>query len=148
MLEPVPVDISVLVCMFAGKLRDEMEEDGREMEQWVHSLVVQDPRHVIIQGHCWICGMRKARQLHHLAGKKHNDRVIPVCRICHSILSNKQKVWDHRWCQPDQPEPIREAFFLQGLQDTLRLKALETRNMYYERFADMFTEEISRRLRK
>ena len=49
---------------------------------------------------CEICGcMMQASvlQLHHIAGRKHDDRTITVCIPCHNHLSIKQTMWDRRW---------------------------------------------------
>lgn len=49
-------------------------------------------------GHCWIC--RKVDlpiEDHHLAGKKHASRTIPVCLNCHAMLSRRQYQWPDLW---------------------------------------------------
>lgn len=142
------ISVSVFIGMAVSRLRDQMEEDGQEIELWVYHIIRQNPKQVKCDGLCWVCGKRKAIQLHHIAGEKHDDRLAPVCLECHTPLSNEQKIWGPRWWQPGQPEHIREEFFLRGLRDILKQRATETRNMYYARLADMFTEEISKRMRQ
>ncbi len=73
---------------------------------------------------CATCGENDPRclELHHIAGQKFCDDVVPVCRNCHRKLSDDQK---------DHPQPIggdpdwleRVGRFLLGLADFLLLIA-------------------------
>lgn len=71
---------------------------------------------------CGVCGEADDRSLeaHHVAGRKHDDLTVLVCRNCHSKVSDDQR---------DYPafDPEGDAFldsvgrFLLGLADLLRL---------------------------
>lgn len=71
---------------------------------------------------CGVCGEADDRCLewHHVAGRRHDDAMVLVCRNCHRKVSDDQK---------DYPalDPEADAFldavgrFLLGLADLLRL---------------------------
>ena len=50
------------------------------------------------RGHCTICRQHDLPiEHHHLAGKKHASRTIPVCLNCHAMLSHRQYQWPGLW---------------------------------------------------
>lgn len=49
-------------------------------------------------GHCWICRKHDLPiEHHHLAGKKHAEKTVPVCLNCHAMLSRRQYQWPDLW---------------------------------------------------
>ena len=68
---------------------------------------------------CRICGYDRpmALERHHIAGRKHHDDTVIVCRNCHSELSDLQL--DHRPAAEPKPpiEPERVGMYLLGLCD-------------------------------
>ncbi len=70
-------------------------------------------------GHCgethWACF-----ELHHVAGRRHDDMTVLACNNCHDKLSNMQK--DHLPSLPNgDPLLLAVGNFLLGLTDMLRL---------------------------
>lgn len=70
---------------------------------------------------CVICGESRWQclELHHIAGLKHHDEVVIVCRNCHRVLSDAQR--DH---PPPQSEDSAIGRFLLGLADLLVMIAV------------------------
>jgi hypothetical protein len=137
----------LLLAIYAAILKLRAEDRHSWLaEEFLKILVNQMPRCQVLTPLCIICE-GEGNELHHIAGRKHDFRTATVCFECHEKLTNKQKLWDARWCKPDQPEHLKAAFLLQGISDILRLKANKTNNPIYEELADLLTEEISKRLR-
>lgn len=71
---------------------------------------------------CANCGEGDDRvlELHHVAGRRHDDLTVIECRNCHRKLSDCQR--DHPWTAPCA-DPFLAAVgnFLLGLADMLRL---------------------------
>lgn len=143
MLE-LSIPVSHAICSF----KDHRAKEADAIEEWMNQLTEQDEKEAItMKDQCEICDSKEKIELHHIAGRKHDYRTVTVCRNCHDELSDEQKQWDGRWWQKDQPTPLREAFFLLGLKDILRLKAKKVHNTIYEDLASKLGEDISKRLR-
>lgn len=71
--------------------------------------------------YCGLCGEPDWRcmELHHVAGQKHDDTTVILCRNCHRKVSDDQK--DHP-ASDLNADPVLEAIgrFLLGLADLLR----------------------------
>ena len=142
------LDLSIPVSNAVCSLKDDILSEAQAIEEWMNQLTEQDEKEAkIMKSLCEICNSNTKLELHHIAGRKHDYRTITVCRICHDELSDTQNQWDGRWWKPDQPERIREAFFLMGLRDILLLKAKKTYNTIYKSLAMKLGIEISKRLR-
>jgi len=129
------------------KLLDTLRLELQENQKWVHNLVYQTiPESKIKKERCEICNSKeesKNLEKHHDAGEKHDYRTATVCiPKCHSWLSDRQKEWDARWKDVNQPESLRQAFFLLGLRDMLILKS-KTGNSIYERLGYSYKEKIN-----
>lgn len=135
-----------------GELRDDMIQYINRINICVNHIFNQTKQESRVKkDHCEICNLTSSNsssfELHHIAGRKHDYRMITVCKNCHRILSDEQKLRDYRWWMPNQPENVRKAFFLQGLYDILRLKSRKTGDSVYEKYAAKFVEHISVLLR-
>ncbi|MGI0047737.1 MAG: hypothetical protein ACREBB_11210 [Nitrosotalea sp.] len=86
-------------------------------------------------------------QLHHVAGRKHDFRMITACLECHEELSKLQKMWDVRWLDRELSDNLKKAFFLFGLYDILVLKSKKTGIFLYEKLGNSLIEEISELLK-
>ena len=144
-------DISVVVNSKVGLLRDNIDYIINDLESWINNLSYQTKKEPQIKKErCEVCNSKEDSsdlELHHIAGRKHDWRKITSCLLCHAELSLMQKKWDIQWLKPNQSESIRQAFFLQGLQDILILKSKKTGNFHYEKYAILLIEEISKRLK-
>lgn len=139
-------DSSIVVNQALGSWKDNLSQRAEAIDEWVNRIINQTKGEWNMEN-CEICAKKSDLELHHIAGRKHDERVIPVCEGCHQKLSDEQKQWDARWWIPSQPEILKEAFFLLGLRDLLRLKAEKTSDTIYRDLADTLTEDISKRLR-
>lgn len=147
----MPDKASLAVYAAILKLKAE-DKDSFIAEVFATNLINQPSTYTMLNPYCEICGKqinRENSELHHIAGKKHSTyHIIHVCLECHSVLSERQKLWDKRWWHLDQPDHVRKAFLLQGISDILRLKTRKTGNPEYEMLADQLTEAISMRLKQ
>ena len=93
---------------------DEMASERRKQKR-LDALGSNDP-------HCGICGEPDWRtlELHHVAGRHHDDEMVPLCRNCHRKVTDDQK--DHPAFDPDaDPMLAGIGHFLLGLADMLRI---------------------------
>ena len=138
------LDLSILVNSKVGTLRDEALRDIDSAETWLNGIIKSREEACIKKKSCEVCNLQLPyRELHHVAGRKHDIRTIIACKQCHDELTEIQKTWDARWYKPNQPENLRLAFFLLGLHDILLLKSKKTANSIYEELAKKFRQDIA-----
>ena len=141
------VSLQTLLGFCIGKLRDDTLDAIDEIEVWVNEIVCK-PKNKSMQekkNRCEICNSREEPynlELHHIAGRKHDYRIITVDKKCHYELSESQKTWDVRWLQKDQPENVRLGFLLMGIHDVLMLKGKKTGCSAYEELAKKLRQRI------
>lgn len=142
-------DISRILNPKLGLLRDYVELDVNQFDEWINYLINQNKTESTKRKErCEICNSNGDYfEGHHIAGRKHDFRMITTCLSCHRHLSDSQKLWDRRWLLENQSENLRQAFFLQGLKDILILKSKKTGNSHYEKYAMLLIEDISKRLK-
>ena len=139
--------LQTLLGFCIGKLRDDTLDTIDEIESWINEIVTK-PKNKSVQekkNRCEICNSREEPynlESHHLAGRKHDYRIITVDRSCHHELSESQKTWDGRWLQKDQPENVRLGFLLMGIHDVLMLKGKKTQCSAYEELAKKLRQRI------
>jgi hypothetical protein len=72
--------------------------------------------------HCGTCGENDDRtlELHHVAGRKHDGTMVPICRNCHRKVTDDQV--DHPPFDPNA-DPLLASIghFLLGLADMLTI---------------------------
>lgn len=71
---------------------------------------------------CGMCGETddRALELHHVAGRKHDETMVPSCSNCHRKVTDDQK--DHPAFDPSADAVLANiGHFLLGLADMLRL---------------------------
>jgi len=135
-----------------GELRDDKMQHVDEINKFVNQIFNQTPKESRIKkNYCEICNFissdMSSFELHHVSGCKHDFRMVTSCKPCHRVLSDKQKLQDHRWWMKNQPENIRKAFFLHGLYEILCLKSQKTGNSVHCEYAAKLVELISMLLR-
>ena len=138
-------DLSILVNSKIGIVRDEKLDDISSAEAWLNQIFNQTlEQSSFKKKSCEVCNLQLPyRELHHIAGRKHDFRTITACKQCHTELTESQKTWDARWYMSNQPEDLRLAFFLLGLHDILLLKSKKTANSIYEEFAKKIRQDIA-----
>lgn len=129
------------------KLLDSEKSYVSKAQEWIDDITHQTkPESKIKKDRCEICNSKEDSddlQLHHISGRKHDYRMSTVCKSCHRWLTERQDTWDARWKENNQPENLRQAFFLLGLQDMLILKSEKTGNSIYKKLAYSYNEKIS-----
>ena len=137
-------DLSILVNSKIGIVRDEKLDDIGSAEAWLNQIFNQTlEQSSFKKKSCEVCSSQSYRELHHIAGRKHDFRTITACKQCHTELTESQKTWDARWYKPNQPENIRLAFFLLGLHDILLLKSKKIANSIFEELAKKLRQDIA-----
>jgi len=142
-------NISTILNSKLGLLRDHVELEINFIEKWINSLTNQSKLESTKRKElCEICNSKEDYfEGHHIAGRKHDYRQVTACKSCHRWLSDKQKTWDKRWEKENLSENLRQAFFLQGLQDILILKSKKIEN-FLEALGYSYTENISELLKR
>ena len=87
----------------------------RRKQKRLERLGTNEPR-------CGTCGEHddRALELHHVAGRKHDDTLAPLCRNCHSKVSDDQR--DHPALNANADALLASiGHFLLGLADMLRI---------------------------
>ncbi len=141
---------SVIINSKIGQLRDYVEQNINEIELWLNHTINQHKKESLIRKEkCEICNSKEdSFEGHHIAGRKHDYRMMTVCLSCHRLLSDRQKTWDKRWEKENISENLKDAFFLLGLQDILILKTRKTGISIYENLGYSYTENISELLKR
>lgn len=138
------ISIQTDINFAIGVTCDKIDLEIKQIEFWVNDVISRNKP--VKKTRCEICNSSELPvnlELHHIAGRKHDDRIITICKKCHRMLSNKQKTWDKRWLISNASELLRISFFYQGLQDILSLKSTKSGNSIYQILADTLTEKIS-----
>ena len=138
-------DITIFVNSKIGTIRDDVQLEINRMEFWLNETLTQT-KNISKKERCQVCNSRELSynlEQHHIAGRKHDSRIITVCRRCHAKLSESQKTWDVRWLEKNQPEYVRNAFFLLGLHDILVLRSKFTASDVCYNLATHFRQKIS-----
>lgn len=93
---------------------DELARERRKQRR-LERLGSNDPR-------CGMCGEGddRALELHHVAGRKHDETMVPLCRNCHRKVTDDQH--DHPAFDPNGDTMLASiGNFLLGLADMLRI---------------------------
>ena len=138
-------DITVFINSRIGVMRDDVQLEINRIEIWLNEILTQT-KNISKKERCEVCNSREMQynlEQHHIAGRKHDWRVITVCRKCHAELSESQKTWDVRWLEINQTEYMRSAFFLLGLHDVLVLRSRFTVSYTCHAIATSFRQKIS-----
>lgn len=145
-------DFSITANEVIGRWKDDLWDDVKEIETWLNDLVIQTTEQARLKKErCEVCQSKEDAldlELHHIAGEKHDYQTITACKECHKVLTARQHVWDKRWFQRNQPQNVREAFFLQGLREILILRSAKTGDTKCIALADAYIWDISRLLGK
>jgi len=137
--------LTIIVNQKIGEWRDRVEKEIESAEKWVNQIIIQTYEQSKIKAeNCGICGCTdRKREQHHVAGRKHDYRIITVCTECHDELTRRQKLWDARWWKENQPDNVKQAFLIQGIHDILELRAKKTGDSNYAKLAAYFVNYIS-----
>lgn len=144
-----PLPSVLIVNMAVSRWKDDLDHRAADTEKWLNDIIGRDPKEITGRAiSCEVCGAHPSKHDHHIAGRKHDSRIIRVCIGCHDKLSARQPLRDARWWKADQPEEIKTAFFLWGIYDILELRAQQTDDSNVSNLAPHFVYTISELLRR
>lgn len=138
-------DVTMFVNSKIGIVCDDAQLEINTMESWLNEILTQT-KNIPKKERCQVCNSRETPynlEQHHVAGRKHDYRIITVCRRCHVELSESQKTWDKRWLELNQSEYVQNAFFLLGLHDVLILRSKFTSSDMCYSIATHLRQKIS-----
>jgi hypothetical protein len=107
-------EISPIVARQIDRLRDRTPMDLNEASGW---LVWMDAGAPGSDGLCSVCVKNHSAEDHHVAGRRHSDLTVPVCRCCHRRLSERQNGWDPHWLSDGRSSALDNSLLLRGLSD-------------------------------
>lgn len=115
---------------------EEMDEEFEDAQDWITDIIENRDRPKL--NHCEICHSSEKLEQHHIRGRKHGNETITVCYKCHSILTNKQRLWDRSWLDPNTEN--KDIFLNRGIIDVCELKYQKTGKKIYGKYAQILTE--------
>ena len=118
------------------------EIEDREYDdylKWITDIIENRDRPKL--SYCEICHSSEKLEQHHIRGRKHGNEYITVCYECHKILTDKQRLWDRSWLDPDSEN--KDAFLNRGIIDVCELKYQKTGKEIYKLFANHLTEKFT-----
>jgi len=133
--------ISVSSKIYNAKFRAKeiMDSEYEAVSEWITDIIENPQRSK--QSECEICNSNKKLEQHHVRGIKHGNETITVCHDCHEILTNKQRLWDSSWLDPNAVN--KDAFLERGLIDIFELKYKKTGKEIFNRIAEELTRGFS-----
>ena len=144
-------DLVLKTSLIMGELRDHVNNELDELEKEIQEIINQTiPESKIKKERCWICNSKEDssnKEQNHVAGRKHDYKMVTLCIPCHREFTRMQLSWDARWWSTNQPENIQNAFLLLGIRDMLILKTKKTGNSLYEQYGLRFNQIISQFLK-
>ncbi len=136
MISQITVKMKIFDALYKSK--ETMDEEFEEIKAWITDIIENAERPKL--DHCEICNSKENLEQHHVRGNKHGYETITVCRDCHKKLTDKQRLWDTSWLDPNSKN--KDAFLIRGLIDIFELKYEKTHEEIYKLIADILTEEF------
>ncbi|MHB8360227.1 MAG: HNH endonuclease [Thermoplasmataceae archaeon] len=121
------------------KAKETLDNEYQDASEWITDII-ENPERLRQKG-CEICSSNKKLEEHHVRGKKHGNETIAVCLECHTTLTDKQRLWDRSWLDPDSEN--KDAFLEIGLIDICELKYKKTGIEIYKLISENLTRGFS-----
>ena len=137
MISQLSISSKVYDAMF--KANEMQDSKYQEMSEWITDIIENENRSKAKE--CEICSSNKKLEQHHVRGRKHGNECITVCQECHKILTDKQRLWDRSWLDPDSDN--KDAFLIRGIIDVCELKYRKTGKEIFKIFSKILTEGFS-----
>ena len=134
MINQISVSSKLIDTLY--KAKEILDNEYQEALEWITDITENENRPKFDE--CEICNSNKKLEKHHIRGRKHGDETITVCQECHKILTNKQRLWDSSWLDPDSEN--KDAFLIHGLIDVCELKYQRTGKEIFKVFSEKLTE--------
>ena len=133
MISQLSISSKVYDALF--KAKEMQDKKYQEMSEWITDIIENENRSKAKE--CEICSSNKKLEQHHVRGRKHGKECITVCQGCHKRLTDKQRLWDRSWLDPDSEN--RDAFLIRGFIDVCELKYKKTGIEIFKIFSDKLT---------
>lgn len=121
------------------KAKETQDNEHQKTLKWITDIIENENRPNYSE--CEICSSNKKLEQHHVRGRKHGNECITVCQECHKTLTDKQRLWDRSWFEPDSEN--RDAFLIRGLIDVCELIYEKTSKEIFKIFSDILIEGFS-----
>ena len=121
------------------KAKEIQDTEYQETLEWITDIIENENR--LKAKECEICPSNKKLEQHHVRGRKHGNECITVCHECHKTLTDKQRLWDRSWFDPDSDN--RDAFLIRGFIDVCELKYQRTGKEIFKVLSEILTEGFS-----
>jgi len=126
------------ICDSIFRAMETMDSKYEDILSWITDIIENPERSE--SNKCEICNSTRKLEQHHVRGNKHGNETITVCHDCHEILTNKQRLWDRSWLDPNAEN--KEAFLIRGLIDIFELKYEKTGKEIYKLIAENLTRRF------
>ena len=133
------ISLSCKIYDSISKAKEIMDSEYEDALDWITDIKENPNRPK--KNECEICNSNKKLEQHHVRGIKHGNETITVCHDCHEILTNKQRLWDSSWLDPNAVN--KDAFLERGLIDIFELKYKKTGKEIFNRIAEELTRGFS-----
>lgn len=118
------------------KAKDIEDRECKEASEWITDIIKNPDR--AKRTYCEICSHSDGKlEVHHVGGRKHGNESITICCECHKKLTDKQRLWDRSWFDPNAEN--KDAFLIRGLIDICKLKHEKTSEEIYNLTAEQLT---------
>jgi hypothetical protein len=113
--------LTAILARAAEKSREALALGEDEAQAWIEEVrsgALSD------SGTCVTCERTGTLEDNHVAGRRHGDLTVPMCReVCHRRFTEGQDLWPATWQSPVRSPDLDLALLLLGLHDLLLLKA-------------------------
>jgi|SRR5579875_3191227 len=121
------------------KAKEIQDNEYQEALEWIMDIIENEDRPKFDK--CEICNSDKKLEQHHIRGCKHGNEIITVCYECHKILTDKQRLWDRSWLDPDSEN--KDAFLILGFINVCNLKYEKTGIEIFKILSEKLTKGFS-----
>ena len=137
MIEQISLSAYLIDALY--KAKEKMDNEYQEALEWITDIIKNPERPK--NRECETCSSNKKLEQHHVRGRKHGNECITVCHECHKTLTDKQRLWDRSWFDPDSDN--RDAFLIRGFIDVCELKYQRTGKEIFKVLSEILTEGFS-----
>jgi len=113
-------DLTAILARAAEKSREALDVAHDEAQAWLEEL---RSGALSADSVCAVCGRSGELEDNHVAGRRHGDLTVPMCRPCHRRFTEGQDLWPHEWRRMKRTPDLDLALLLLGVHDLLQLKA-------------------------
>jgi hypothetical protein len=141
--------LSAILARAGEKSREALARAEDEAQAWLEEVRSGTRSADMV---CVTCGREGGLENNHVAGRRHGDLTVPLCRgVCHPRFTEGQDLWPAAWQSENRTSDLDLALLLMGLHDLLLLKARnvsDAKSGAYIALADSVREQYARVARR